>query len=351
MKHIVLTGGGSAGHVTPHLAIIDQLNEEAIKLSFIGSKNGIEKELIETTSIPYFSVSTGKLRRYLSVRNFTDLFRIAKGVSDSYSLLGRLKPDLVFSKGGFVSVPVVAAAKLRGIKVYLHESDLTPGLANKISSRFADKIFTTFRETMDLLPKEKSVLTGSPVRPTVLQGNKQKALDFLSFTSEKPIILIMGGSLGSLTINKLIRTHLDALIRDFQIVHLCGKGNLDHSLNDRAGYKQFEYLSGELPDVLQATSIVITRAGSNVIFECLALRKPMLLIPLTKKQSRGDQILNAKAFEKEGFAVVLEEEAMNQSNFIGMVRSLYENREKFHKKMAQAPFQNGLEQIIEWLKN
>lgn len=352
MKHIVLTGGGSAGHVTPHLAIIEQLekqSEKAAIFSYIGSRNGIEKELIEKTSIPYFSISTGKWRRYFSLENLTDLLKNSKGVWEAYFLLGKLKPDLVFSKGGFVSVPVVAAAKLRGINVILHESDMTPGLANKLSSRFADKIFTTFEETLDFLPKEKGMVVGSPVRPAMLEGNMERARTFLQFKQNKPIILIMGGSLGSHTMNTLIRGNLTDLLTRFQIVHLCGKGHLDHSLAGIDGYKQYEYLSNELPDLLKASSIIITRAGSNVIFECLALQKPMLLIPLTKKQSRGDQILNAKAFEKAGFAMVLEEERMTRKNFLNAVHELYEQRGMYHEKMAQAPYQNGLMNIIDCL--
>ncbi len=351
MKKITFTGGGSAGHVTPNLAIISRLKEKGWEISYIGSKDGIEKEIIGRTDVPYYGISTGKLRRYFDLKNFKDPFKVVKGVGDAYFRLRRLKPDVIFSKGGFVSVPVVIAGNLLGTPVFIHESDITPGLANKIAVKFATKVFVTFEEAIAHLPADKAEHTGSPIREEIFNGSKEKGLEFLGFNANKPVITIMGGSLGSKKINDAVRGSLDHLLDRFQVVHLCGKGNVDSSLTGREGYRQFEYVNEELPDVLAATDLVISRAGSNSIFEFLALRKPMLLIPLSRQASRGDQILNAKSFEKKGFASVLEEEELTSESLLNRVEHLYDNRLEYKDRMHQEAKRNSLDEIIRHIEN
>lgn len=346
MKSIVLTGGGTAGHVTPNIALLKRLKEEGYKISYIGSKDGIERELITRLKIDYYAISSGKLRRYFDKKNFTDMFRVVKGVKDASALIKKLKPSIVFSKGGFVSVPVVMGAKMHRVPVIIHESDMTPGLANKLSIPFATKICTTFPETLENVPKKKGVLTGSPIRNSLFSGTAKKGLEICGFNSSKPVLLVMGGSLGSVKINGALRKSLDVLLKKFQIVHICGKGNLDEDLISLDGYTQFEYLSEELPNIFAACDIIASRAGSNSICEFLALKKPNLLIPLSKEHSRGDQILNAKSFEKQGFSKVLLEEDLNAETFYESINSLYSNRGTYIENMRQNKTSNGVEEII-----
>ena len=272
-RRIVFTGGGSAGHVTPNIAIINELDQQNWEIEYIGSKKGIEKELIKKIGIPYHEVSSGKLRRYIDIENIKDFFRVGKGCIDARRILKRLKPTLVFSKGGFVSVPVIIAASSLKIPIFIHESDMTPGLANKISQRFATRIFTSFAETRNYFPKEKTTVIGSPIRKEIFTGSADKGRTFLGFNSHLPVLTIMGGSLGAKKINESVREVIDQLTERFQVVHLCGKGHLDKNLEGIEGYRQFEYIHDELPDLLAATDLVITRGGSNSIFEFLALRK------------------------------------------------------------------------------
>ncbi|AYV70682.1 undecaprenyldiphospho-muramoylpentapeptide beta-N-acetylglucosaminyltransferase [Bacillus sp. PK3-056] len=349
MKKIVFTGGGSAGHVTPNIAIINELNKQYWDISYIGSKAGIEKDLIAKIDIPYYSISSGKLRRYLSKENIKDIFKVMKGCYDARKILKKIKPNVVFSKGGFVSVPVVIAARQLKIPVILHESDLTPGLANKLSVRFASKIFTSFEETLHYLPKEKSKAIGSPIRKEILTGSASKGKFFLGFTSHKPILTIMGGSLGAKKINEIVRDNLDTLLQSYQIVHLCGKGNLSEDHAGINGYKQFEYVYNELADILAATEFVITRGGSNSIFEFLALKIPMLIIPLTKQQSRGDQILNGKVFTENGYSYMIEEEALTKEHFLHTLKQMQENKQGMAEKMEKNKSKNALEEIIKEL--
>ena len=296
MKRIILTGGGTAGHVTPNIALLPRLKELNYDIHYIGSYNGIEKELIEAFGIPYHGISSGKLRRYFSLQNFTDPFRVIRGFGEAKKLIKLLKPDVIFSKGGFVSVPVVLAGKKCKVPTIIHESDMTPGLANKLSIPSATKVCCNFPETVSELPADKAVLTGSPIRQELLSGNRQKALDFTGFTDSKPVILVIGGSLGAVAVNEAVRRVLPNLLKDFQVIHLCGKNKVDPSLNGLDGYVQYEYIKDELKDLFALTDIVISRAGANAICELLALHKPNLLIPLSANASRGDQILNARSF-------------------------------------------------------
>ncbi|WP_163182782.1 undecaprenyldiphospho-muramoylpentapeptide beta-N-acetylglucosaminyltransferase [Neobacillus sedimentimangrovi] len=344
-KTIVFTGGGSAGHVTPNLAVINEIKDDW-NIHYIGSKKGIEKELIRKINIPYHSISSGKLRRYIDFENVIDIFRVLKGCLDARRILKKLKPDLVFSKGGFVSVPVIIAARSLKIPIFIHESDMTPGLANKISQRFATKIFTSFEETEKFFPKNKVKAIGSPIRKEVLSGSAERGRRFLGFDQRRPILTIMGGSLGAKRINEAVREALSQLTEKYQIVHLCGKNNVDESLADISGYKQFEYVHEELSDILAATDLVITRGGSNAIFEFLALNIPMLIIPLGLKQSRGDQILNAQAFEEKGFSLTLEEENLTSESLIKHLEMLEAKEEEIRGKMKASQQGEALKTLV-----
>ncbi len=346
MKRIILTGGGTAGHVTPNIALLPRLQELQYDIHYIGSYNGMEKNLIEKQGIPYHGISSGKLRRYFSLKNFTDPFRVLKGFGEANHLIKTLKPDVIFSKGGFVSVPVVLAGKRNHVPVIIHESDMTPGLANKISIPSATKVCCNFPETLDSLPKEKAVLTGSPIRQELLTGDKDKARAFCGFKEVKPVILIIGGSLGAAAVNDAVRKVLPELLKEFQVIHLCGKGKLDNSLTNLDGYVQFEYIQDELKDLFALADIVISRAGANAICELLALRKPNLLIPLSASASRGDQILNSRSFERQGFSMVIEEEELTDERLLSAVHTLYDSREDFVKAMNQSSQQNPIETII-----
>lgn len=344
MKTIVLTGGGTAGHVTPNLALIPELKKAGYNVIYIGTENGMERGLVEKTGVEYHYVSTGKLRRYMSKDNFTDMFKVVKGIAEAKKLIKRLKPDIVFSKGGFVAVPVVLGAKFNGVPVIAHESDMTPGLANKIAMPFAKKICTTFPETVKYVGK-KGIHTGTPIRKELFEGNAEKGRMLCGFDNEKPVIMMMGGSLGSQKINKVLRAALTEITTGFQLVHICGKGNVDKSINIK-GYKQFEYLSEELPHVMACADMVISRAGSNSISEFLALKKPALLIPLSAKASRGDQILNAQSFEKQGYSLVLKEEEMTPESLLKSIKELYLAKDSLISAMAKSPASNGVENVM-----
>lgn len=351
MKHIVLTGGGTAGHVTPNIALIPKLQEKGYKISYIGSYEGIEKKLIEELGIPYYGISSGKLRRYFDLKNFSDPFRVLKGFRQAKKLLKDLKPDVVFSKGGFVTVPVVVAAKKCKVPAIIHESDMTPGLANKLCIPSASRVCCNFPETVQSLPRDKAVLTGTPIREELMHGNKEAARSFCGFTDKKPVLLIIGGSLGAASVNENVRKILPRLLEDFQVIHLCGKGKLDESLKETAGYVQYEYIKTELPDLFALADIVISRAGANAICELNALHKPNLLIPLSAKASRGDQILNARSFEKQGYSMVLEEEEITEQTLLDAIRKLYKNRQSYIDAMASGKQMDSITQIVNLIED
>ena len=345
MKKIVLTGGGTAGHVTPNLALMPRLKELGYDIVYMGSVDGIEKKLIADFDIPYYGVPVGKLRRYLDPKNLTDPFKVIKGFKEAKKYLKEIKPDVVFSKGGYVSVPIVRAAASLKIPCIIHESDITPGLANKICIPKALKVCCNFPETVSRLPKNKAVLTGSPVRSELFSGDAEAAREMCKFNMEKPVIMVIGGSTGSVAINKAVRSSLPELLKDFQVVHLCGNGRIDNLLLTTEGYAQFEYLKGELKDVMALSDIVISRAGANAICELLSLRKPNLLIPLTKAASRGDQILNAQSFESQGFSMVLHEEDLDEVSLVAKVHELYENKDKYVNAMKSGSSANSIDII------
>ena len=347
MKKIILTGGGTAGHTTPNVALLPMLKQNNYEIFYIGSKNGIEKEIIENVGIKYYGISSGKLRRYLDVKNLTDSLRVLKGVAEAKKLIKKIKPDIIFSKGGFVSVPVVLAGKMCRIPVVIHESDITPGLANKISIPFATVVCTTFPETIKNLPKRKGIVTGTPIRQELFKGNKDKIYPKLKLKNKKTILLVMGVSLGSVKINNYIRNSLNKLLRDFNIIHICGKNNLDKGLQNLDGYNQFEYVSTELKDIFVVSDLIVSRAGANSIYEFLALRKPNLLIPLSKDASRGDQILNANSFKAQGFSKVIEEENLSENLLVEEIKDLYKNRDKYIKNMENSNLSNGTSEVMD----
>lgn len=351
MRKIVLTGGGTAGHVTPNIALLPALKAANFEVHYIGSYNGIEKKLIEDMGIPYYGISSGKLRRYFDMKNFSDPFRVIKGFGEANRILKRLKPDVVFSKGGFVSVPVVIAAKKNHIPAIIHESDMTPGLANKLCIPSAAKVCCNFRETFELLPEGKAVLTGTPIRKELFEGNAAKAAEFTGLSADKPTILIIGGSSGSVAINKAVRESLDDILKNFQVIHLCGKDHLDESLKNKTGYVQFEYISKELRDLFALSDLVISRAGANAICELSALKKPNILIPLSKAASRGDQILNARSFKKNGFSYVLEEEALSTASLLNAIRDVSTHKEQYIKAMEESEMSDSIGTIMKLIED
>jgi len=345
-KRIILTGGGTAGHVTPNLALIPKLEEMGFKIHYVGRKSGIERELVEKTDVPYYGISAGKLRRYFDLRNISDVLLVAAGFVQSLFLVRKLRPQVVFSKGGFVSCPMVWAAWLNRVPVIIHESDLTPGLANKLSAPFAERVCFSFPETEQTIPPEKAVFTGIPIRGSLLMGDDVKGREICAFTDSKPVVIVSGGSQGAESINRTVRAGLDRLLKQFNLCHICGQGGLDATLVSRPGYKQFEYVDEELPHLLAIADVVVTRAGATTIFELLELRKPNLLIPLTLGQSRGDQILNARSFEKRGFSQVLMEEDLSVDTLAAAILQVYAERETMLATMGVTASVNGTQKVI-----
>ena len=347
-KKIVLTGGGTAGHVTPNIALLPYLKEAGYDIYYIGSKNGIEKQLIADYKIPYTGISTGKLRRYFDLKNFTDPFRVVNGFFEARRALKKIRPDVVFSKGGFVSVPVVRAAHSLKIPCIIHESDMTPGLANKLCFGAAAKVCCNFPETVKTLPEGKAVLTGTPIRDELFTGDKEKGLSLCGFTADKPVIMIMGGSQGAVAVNKAVRNHLDELLEDFQVVHLCGRGHLDPALEGKEGYKQFEYVKEDLKHLFAAADLMISRSGANAICEILALQIPNILVPLAAG-SRGDQVLNANSFAAQGYSEVVATDDLD-SKITETVKAVYEKRQVFKEAMAGSSQKNASSVILDLIR-
>lgn len=349
MKKIVLTGGGTAGHVTPNIALLPTLKEHDYEISYIGSYDGIEKRLIEDFDIPYYGVATGKFRRYFDPKNFSDPFRVIKGFSEAKKYLKTIKPDIVFSKGGFVSVPVVRAAAALKIPCIIHESDITPGLANKLCIPVAEKVCCNFPETKKNLPEDKSLLTGSPIRSELMEGNKEAGYELCGFNPNVPTVMVIGGSLGANAINNAVRDALPKLLADFQVVHICGKDKMDNLLINTPGYKQFEYVKSELKDLFAITDVVISRAGANAICELLSLRIPNLLIPLPARASRGDQILNAASFEAQGFSMVIDEDDLNTDLLVEKLHELYFTKQQYIDAMMNSGMHDSITTIVNLL--
>ena len=348
-KKIVFTGGGTAGHVTPNIALLPYLEKEGYDAFYIGSYNGIEKRLIEDFNVPYYGISTGKLRRYFDLKNLSEPFRVINGYTQALKILKELKPDIVFSKGGFVSVPVIRAASALKIPCIIHESDMTPGLANKLCIPVATKVCCNFPETTKYVPSGKAILTGSPIRSELTTGSKLAALELCGFTANKPVVMVIGGSQGASSVNVMVREALPKLLETFQVVHICGKDKVDNLMLTIPGYKQFEYLKTDLKDVFAMADVVVSRAGANAICELLALKKPNLLIPL-QVGSRGDQILNAKSFEEQGFSMVVREDFTDCDILTEKIYELYENRQMYIDKMSESGQMNSIDTIVNLIK-
>lgn len=350
MKTIVLTGGGSAGHVTPHLALLPHLLEKGYDVHYIGTQDGIEHGMISAyEQVTYHVVRSGKLRRYFSVQNFTDPFRVLAGVGDAVKLMRQIRPDVVFSKGGFVSVPVVMAGAMCHVPVLCHESDITPGLANKICARFARRIATVFPECARALGS-KAVVAGTPLRPELFCGSREKGLKMAGFTPDKPVLLMTGGSQGAQSVNRVLRDALPLLLPRMQVLHLCGKGNLDASLERLSGYYQAEFLSSELPDAFACADMVLSRAGSNSLCELQALCLPMLLVPYPKGASRGDQILNAESFRERGLAHVLPQESLTVDTLNEALTALQTDGARLTEALKKAPPADGTQKILDLIE-
>ena len=346
MKKIVMTGGGTGGHVTPNLALIPRLQADGWEIHYIGGANSAEQELISRVpGVTFYTVSVGKLRRYFDLKNFSDPFRVIKGVAQATSIIRRIKPNVVFSKGGFVSVPVVYGAKLNGVPVVTHESDLTPGLANKLCLPFASAQCCTFPEAVKY-SKGKGIYTGTPIRPEVLRGSRESGLKRFGLNEKLPVLMVVGGSTGAQAVNECVRAALPRLTELFQVLHLCGKGNSADELKGRANYVQCEYLNEEMADAYACADVLISRAGSNALCEILALRKPALLIPYPSSASRGDQILNAESFASRGLSRVLDQSDMTPETLIQAVIDLYHDRGILYEKMAAESTADGIDNVL-----
>ncbi|KTD68863.1 MULTISPECIES: undecaprenyldiphospho-muramoylpentapeptide beta-N-acetylglucosaminyltransferase [Legionella] len=347
MPMIVFTGGGTAGHVAPNMALIRELSRKGWEIAYIGSASGIEKQMIEPLKIPFYSISSGKLRRYLSVKNLLDPFKIILGIVQSFFLLNKLKPDVIFSKGGFVAFPVVVGAWLNRIPVVAHESDMSPGLANRLCFPFVHKICLTFEAGKKHFKKQDKIeITGTPIREQLFAGNGDRGLQLCGFNADKPCLLVIGGSLGAGSINRSIRDSLEQLTQEYQIIHICGKGKLEPSLMAREGYKQFEYANEELADLFAAASIVISRAGANSLYEILALGKPHILIPLSAEVSRGDQIQNARYFQGLDISLVIEDKSLNTDTLLQSLHELEKNKRDIINKINALNIKSATEQIV-----
>ena len=344
MKRIVLTGGGTAGHVSPNQALIPHLEREGWEIHYIGTKAGIERTLIEPIpGVTYHSVSSGKLLRYFDLKNFTDPFRVIAGALQSFSIIRKLKPSVVFSKGGFVSVPVVIGAALCGVPVVMHESDITPGLANKICKPFAKAVCTTFPDCAKLLGS-KGIETGTPLRAQIFSGTREKGLALAGFDGSKPVLMMIGGSLGAQSVNAILREALPELTREYDVLHVCGKGTLAPELNTLSGYRQFEYLTDELPNAFACADILLSRAGSNSLSEILALKKPALLIPY--HSGRGDQVLNANYLKARGLAHVMIQSDLNAKTLVTAIHALYEERNLLTQRISALPDADGTKAVL-----
>ena len=343
-RFILLTGGGSAGHVTPNLALIPRLLAAGCRVEYVGSAGGLERRLVAAAGVRFHVVAAGKLRRYFAWRNVGDAFRVAWGFAQSLALVFKLRPDVLFSKGGYVAVPVVWAAWVARVPVVIHESDLTPGLANRLSMPCARRVCYSFPETARLLPADKRARTGVPVREELLQGDAKRGRKLLGFGADKPILLVVGGSLGAKALNDITRGSLQTLLKHFYIAHICGAGNkLGGAV---AGYRQFEYVDAQLKDLLAAATMVVSRAGATMLFELLALRKLHLLVPLGAGASRGDQLANAASFEKRGVSMVLQEADLNEKNLLQALGRLYTRRKEYLSRMRQVDAGDGLRRVL-----
>lgn len=339
MPKIVFTGGGSAGHVTLNLALIPYFIEKGYQIDYIGSIGGMEQELVKKfPEVTYHSVLTGKLRRYFSMQNVLDMAKIPLGCIEATWLVHKLNPDIIFSKGGFVSFPVVVGGFLNRKKIFMHESDLTPGLANKLSLPFVGTFFTTFPETVNSVSQKQKVKCIGPVlSDRLFNGSKEAGAKYAGLKADKPTIMFIGGSLGAQSLNNAVAANLSELLKNYQVIHIAGKNGYNPELKGK-GYVQYEYVDKELKDLMALADVVISRAGSNSIFELASLYKPMILVPLPNTASRGEQSLNAKSFVNKGYAeIIADEDIAKKDVLLPMLKKVYQDKEKYINAMQKNP--------------
>lgn len=339
MPKIIFTGGGSAGHVTLNLALIPWFLEQGYQITYIGSKGGMEEELVKKfPTVKYKSILTGKLRRYFSLKNLADMIKIPLGCLQACYLIYKENPDIIFSKGGFVSFPVVVGGFVNRKKIFMHESDITSGLANKLSLPFVSTFFTTFPETVNTVKyKQKVCCVGPVMSDRLFNGSREKGASFAGLESQKPTIMFIGGSLGAKSLNDAVAQNLPELLKHYQVIHISGKNGFNPSLKGK-GYVQYEFVDKELKDLMALSDVVISRAGSNAIFELASLNKPMILVPLPNTSSRGEQSLNARNFANKGFASVIKDEDISSPNILlPAIKQAFEKKEETIKKMQQNP--------------
>ena len=350
---VCFTGGGTAGHVTPNIALIEAAEARGWQVFYVGAADGIEARMIPPMGVTFYPVASGKLRRYFSWQNFVDPFKVVWGICQSLRLLIRNRPDAVFSKGGFVSVPVVIAAWLLRIPVISHESDVTPGLANRLTYPFCRRLCVTFEETLPYLRqrfRSRTLVTGTPLRQSLVQGDADRGLAYLGFTGEKPVLLVFGGSLGAAVLNRQVRAVLNTLLDHCDVVHIAGEAGASEALA-QPGYRCLSFVGEEFGDVLAAADVVVARAGANSLYELLYTRKPHLLVPLSLAASRGDQIVNARVFEKRGFSRVLDESELTDEAFVSAIRGLIADRDRIADTLSEFEARDSLAIILETIQS
>jgi UDP-N-acetylglucosamine--N-acetylmuramyl-(pentapeptide) pyrophosphoryl-undecaprenol N-acetylglucosamine transferase len=352
MKKILFTGGGTAGHVVPNIALIEYLNQHGWESHYIGSYEGIEKTLIAPLNIPYHGISTGKLRRFKSWRNLLTPFQVIAGIGQAWRLLGRIHPAVVFSKGGFVAFPVVFAAWLRRIPVIVHEADLTPGLANRLSIPFAQHVCVNFPGAEKYFKNHNKIsVTGIPLRRILTSGSPDRGLAYLGFSATKPVLLIYGGSLGAQKLNNVTREVLPEITKQFQVVHVCGANKTDPQFDNIPDYRQFPYINEEFGDVIACADLVISRSGANTVYELIALQKNHILIPLPKTASRGDQIENAEYAKEKGYSTVLNDEDLTANSLKSTINHCWSERENIHQQLRQFTLPDSIGLILTLLSD
>ena len=343
---IMMTGGGTAGHVMPNLALVKPLREKGYRIGYIGRKNSIEERLAKEAGLSFYHITAGRLHRDFNLENWISPWLNAKGILQAVAIIRREKPAVIFCKGGFVSVPVAVAGHLCQVPVVLHESDMTPGLANKLCMPFADKICVSFEETLKSVSSGKAVLTGTPIRQELTEGSVKEGYTLTGLTPGKPVILVMGGSSGAGALNAVIGTAAAELTKRYQIVHLCGRQQAEHC-KPMLGYCPLEYAGAELKHLYAMADLIVSRAGANALAEIVLLQKPNILIPLPKAVSRGDQILNAASYEKKGYSLVLPQEQLTKETLLTALKQVWDGRESYKAAMAKSPGKNGTGAVME----
>lgn len=347
-KLIFMTGGGTAGHVNPNLALAEPLQKAGYRVEYLGQKNEIEYQLATGAGLPFHQVSSGRLHRSLNPDTLRTPFRVLKGIVQAVRVIRRERPALIFCKGGFASLPAAVAGRLTHTKVILHESDLTPGLANKLCAPFANRICTTFEETVKYLPQGKTVFTGTPIRAALQNGSREKGFALTGLNpAGNPVLLVIGGSQGAGALNDVIHDHLETLLENYQIVHLYGGEQSGFEVKQMPGYFAMAYAKDELPDLYAMTDMVLSRAGANSINELLLLKLPHILVPLPLTVSRGDQILNAEHFKQKGFSYVLPQEELNIESLQQALSYVQEHRAEYEAAMGGKAAKNGTAEVLQ----